>query len=67
VIGGNSLDQNEPFFVSNGGFNQTFVISYNADGGNDVVMVAIPEPGTIVSVFGGLGALLGLQRFRRRS
>lgn len=34
-------------------------------GGNDVA-IAIPEPGTIVTLLGGVG-LLGLGRFRRRS
>ena len=35
-------------------------------GGNDVA-ITIPEPGTVVSLFGGIGALLGLGRFRRRA
>jgi hypothetical protein len=34
---------------------------------NDVVLTTtIPEPATVVSLLGGLGTLLGLQRFRRR-
>jgi autotransporter-associated beta strand protein len=35
-------------------------------GGNDVA-ITIPEPGTVVSLLGGLGALRGLGRFRRRA
>ncbi|RYD47849.1 MAG: hypothetical protein EOP83_27410, partial [Verrucomicrobiaceae bacterium] len=34
-------------------------------GGNDVA-IAVPEPGTVVTLLGGFGALLGLGRFRRR-
>lgn len=29
-------------------------------------LVSVPEPGILVSLFGGMGVLLGLQRFRRR-
>jgi autotransporter-associated beta strand protein len=48
-----------------------FFISYqgNGDGGpigNDV-LISIPEPATMLSLVGGLGMLVGLQRFRRRN
>ena len=36
-------------------------------GGNDVALLAVPEPGSLVSLIGGLASLLGLQRFRRRT
>ena len=54
---------------------QQFLISYTGNGeiavptftgGNDLVLKTIPEPGTYVSLLGGLASLLGLQRFRRR-
>ncbi|HET6409752.1 MAG TPA: PEP-CTERM sorting domain-containing protein, partial [Chthoniobacteraceae bacterium] len=35
-------------------------------GGNDVAIL-IPEPGSVASLIGGLGVLLGLRRSRRRS
>jgi hypothetical protein len=35
-------------------------------GGNDLALIAVPEPSTGVSLLAGLGSLLGLQRFRRR-
>jgi autotransporter-associated beta strand protein len=38
-----------------------------ADGGSDLVLHVVPEPQTAISLLGGLGTLLGLQRFRRRS
>ncbi len=50
--------------------NVTFDISYaSGPTGNDVVLtvVAVPEPGSLAAVISGLGMLVGLQRFRRRS
>ncbi len=38
-----------------------------ADGGTDLILNVIPEPNTAVTLFSGLGTLLGLQRWRRRS
>lgn len=38
-----------------------------ADGGNDLVLNVVPEPGSAATLSGGLGGLLGWQRFRRRS
>ena len=56
---------------------QLFAISYQADatangglgsftGGNDVALMAIPEPNALAMLAGSLGLALGLQRFRRR-
>jgi autotransporter-associated beta strand protein len=49
----------------------TFAITYaaNLDAGsvgNDVALLAIPEPGTWATLIGGVAALLGMQRARRR-
>ncbi len=52
---------------------QEFAISYEANfstgaftGGNDVAIMAIPEPNSMSMLAGSLGLALGLQRFRRR-
>lgn len=37
-----------------------------ADGGNDLVLVVVPEPGTVATLIGGVATLLGWQRSRRR-
>jgi autotransporter-associated beta strand protein len=43
-----------------------FRFDYNFNG-NSVALIAVPEPGTLLSLLGGIGTLIGLQRFRRRS
>jgi uncharacterized protein with beta-barrel porin domain len=60
------LPEGAPVFLNG----TTGFITYtgNFDGGllgNDVLIV-VPEPGAVVSLLGGLGTLVGLQRFRRR-
>jgi autotransporter-associated beta strand protein len=68
------VDQNVPgpytTLNSNG---QLFAISYDASfsagtfsGGDDVAVMAIPEPNSMSMLAGSLGLALGLQRFRRR-
>lgn len=59
---GNPLDEGEVFTATTGGFTQDFEIGYTADGGNDVTLHAVPEPGTLGSLLGGAGLLLGLRR-----
>jgi hypothetical protein len=61
---GNSLDENEQFTVVDGALSQVFSISYAADGGNDIILMAIPEPSSVAMLLGGIGAALGLRRRR---
>ena len=51
-------------FVAGG---QLFQINYNGGTGNDVVLLAVPEPGSAAMLLASLGALAGLKRFRRRN
>ncbi|MEI9892984.1 MAG: autotransporter-associated beta strand repeat-containing protein [Chthoniobacter sp.] len=44
---------------------KSFRLDYNFNG-NSVALIAVPEPGALVSLGGGLGLLLGLRRLRRR-
>ena len=37
-----------------------------ADGGTELVLNVVPEPGALPALFGGLATLLGLKRMRRR-
>jgi len=48
-----------------------FAVSYHATassftGGNDIALLAVPEPNSAAVLIAGLGSLVGLQRFRRR-
>ncbi|MDB6148679.1 MAG: Autotransporter-associated beta strand repeat protein, partial [Chthoniobacter sp.] len=54
---------NGAIFTASG---QPFQISYTGGTGNDVVLTAVPEPSTAITLLGGLATLAGLQRFRRR-
>ena len=47
--------------VGSSGLTGTLAIS-----GNNLVLTVIPEPGSLSTLLGGFGVLLGLQRFRRR-
>ncbi len=43
---------------------KNFYISYAANGGQDVILTAVPEAGVALSMVGGLSLLLGLSRRR---
>jgi hypothetical protein len=56
--------------LSIGGIPFNITYSANLDGGlvgNDVALIAVPEPGSAVLLLGGFGMLIGAQRLRRKS
>ncbi|MEZ0255746.1 MAG: autotransporter-associated beta strand repeat-containing protein [Chthoniobacter sp.] len=68
-----AADPNFPGFTSFVSGGQEFAISYHASfsgnsftGGNDVAIMAIPEPNALSMLAGSFGLALGLQRFRHR-
>lgn len=63
TYGGQALVDGESFTVS-GAFTQVFTLNYNGGDGNDIVLSAIPEPGTAALLLGGLAALLPRRRRR---
>jgi hypothetical protein len=50
--------------AANGPWAQLFEIRYNGNDGNDVVLLAVPEPSSVLLMLGGLGVLA--RRRRRR-
>ena len=63
-VGGTAITDYDtnPLSLFTVGVNQ-FGIDYD-DGGNKVSLVVVPEPGTVGSLIGGFGMLLGLRRRR---
>ncbi len=65
--GGTELNEGTTFLATSGSNTQFFQVSYVGSSGNDIVLNAIPEPGSLCcGLLSGLGMLAGLQRFRRR-
>lgn len=62
-----ALNEGDIFTVITDLFTQDFSISYLADGGRDVTLLAVPEPSTAAVLCASVGMLLGLNRFRRRT
>jgi xanthosine utilization system XapX-like protein len=60
TVSGKALTEGE--FFGTGG--QQFQITYAGGDGNDIVMTAVPEPGSL-ALLGGMGILIGLRRRRR--
>lgn len=46
---------------------QEFALTYAGGDGNDVALLAVPEPSTWAMILGGMGMLLGIQRLRRQA
>src|SRR4030095_810754 len=47
-------------------FDDASTPGFELAGGNDVTLLAVPEPASLASLIGGIGVLLGAQRFRKR-
>jgi hypothetical protein len=71
MVNGEPLTAENTFSLSNDTGTYEFQLFYDGEGGevtggNDVVLRAVPEPSASVTLLGGLGLLLGMQRSRRR-
>ncbi|WP_207910680.1 beta strand repeat-containing protein [Chthoniobacter flavus] len=65
---GTPLNDGATFNVTSGAFSQNFIISYDGGAdGNDVTILAVPEPSSLLTLTAALGFTLGLTRLRRRS
>ncbi len=59
------LTEGMMFTATSGAFTQEFTISYVGGTGNDVVLTAVPEPGTVAALLGGVAMLASVRRRRR--
>jgi|GEM_PF-3483512 len=65
IYGSTPLLEGTVFTATSGSLTQFFRISYAGGDGNDIVLTAVPEPGTAWALAGGLGVLLARRRRRR--
>lgn len=63
---GSPIVEGVDFFATSGSFTQAFQLNYHGGDGNDVVLSAVPEPASAVTLLLGSGMLLGMRRSRRR-
>jgi autotransporter-associated beta strand protein len=64
---GSVLHEGDTFHVDSNTFSQDFKITYAGNGGTDVVLNAVPEPGTALTLLAGLGVLASARRRRSQS
>ena len=60
TYGGTQLSNGQIFTVGI----QMFSINYFGGDGNDIVLIAVPEPGSMSMMLGGFAMLVGIQRVR---
>jgi len=64
--GATELFEGTVFTATSVGNTQQFKLTYAGGDGNDVVLMATPEPGTFTCLLGGLAALAGARKRRRK-
>jgi hypothetical protein len=60
-LDGSRLAEGSIYTLLNG---PSFSISYAGGDGNDIALIAVPEPGVVGAFLGGLGIVAGLRRRR---
>jgi autotransporter-associated beta strand protein len=65
MFGATQLNEGTTFLATSGAFTQQFRVSYLGGDGNDITLAAIPEPGSVVLLLGGLASVCALRRRRR--
>lgn len=65
IYGTTELNEGTIFTAASGALTQAFQVTYAGGSGNDIVLVAVPEPTAAIGMLVGLAGLAGLRRRSR--